>query len=149
MRLNLSGMALSKVNIDKIELDGVSIPMPTTVCCLGVMLDGELSFAEHIKQLSNGCFYQLLVHSSSTHWKNLLKHSFPLLFWVESITATVQEHWINCPRVILMQGMAVENLQLSCMGPFNYHVSLFWSILTPLPSYHKVSHWPEPPTPPP
>ena len=49
---------LSKVNIDKIELDGVSIPMSTTVCCLGVMLDGELSFAEHIKRLS-GCFYQL------------------------------------------------------------------------------------------
>ena len=47
---------LSKVNIDKIELDGVSIPTSTTVRCLGVMLDGELSFAEHIKQLSNGCF---------------------------------------------------------------------------------------------
>ena len=50
---------LSKVNIDKIESDGVSIPMSTTVCCLGMMLDGELSFAEHIKQLSNDCFYQL------------------------------------------------------------------------------------------
>ena len=33
--------------------------MSTTVRCLGVALDGELSFAEHIKQLSNGCFYQL------------------------------------------------------------------------------------------
>ena len=50
---------LSKVSINEIELDGVSIPMSTTVRCLGVMLDGELSFAEHIKQLSNGCFYQL------------------------------------------------------------------------------------------
>ena len=50
---------LSKVSINEIELDGVSIPMSTTVRCLGVMLDGELSFAEHIKQLSKGCFYQL------------------------------------------------------------------------------------------
>ena len=50
---------LSEVNIDKVELDRVSIPMSTKVRCLGVMLDGELSFAEHIKQLSNGCFYQV------------------------------------------------------------------------------------------
>ena len=40
---------LSKVDIDRIELDEVSVPMSTTVRCLGVMLDGELSFAEHIK----------------------------------------------------------------------------------------------------
>ena len=32
-------------------------------------------------------------------------------------------------------------------GPFNYYVTLFWPILTPPPSCHKVSHWPEPPPP--
>ena len=55
----ITRVQLSKVSINEIELDGVSIPMSTTVRCLGVMLDGELSFAEHIKQLSKGCFYQL------------------------------------------------------------------------------------------
>ena len=71
---------LSKVNIDKIELGGVSIPVSTTVRCLGVMLDGELSFAEHIKQLSNGCFYQLRQLWSIYSQRILLKHSFMLRF---------------------------------------------------------------------
>ena len=36
---------LMKVDISSIELDGVNIPVSTEVRCLGVVLDGELTFA--------------------------------------------------------------------------------------------------------
>ena len=50
---------LTKVDISSIELDGVKIPVSTEVRCLGVVLDGELTFASHTRQLSRNCFYQL------------------------------------------------------------------------------------------
>jgi hypothetical protein len=50
---------LMKVDISSIELDGVNIPVSTEVRCLGVVLDGELTFASHTRQLSRNCFYQL------------------------------------------------------------------------------------------
>ena len=50
---------LTKVDISSIELDGVKIPVTTEVRCLGVVLDGELTFASHTRQLSRNCFYQL------------------------------------------------------------------------------------------
>ena len=50
---------LVKVDINSIELGGVNIPVSTEVRCLSVVLDGELTFASHIRQLSRNCFYQL------------------------------------------------------------------------------------------
>ena len=44
-------MQLTKVDINSIELDGVKIPVSTEVRCLGVVLDGELTFASHTRQL--------------------------------------------------------------------------------------------------
>ena len=50
---------LTQVNINSIVLDGVNIPVSAEVRCLGVVLDGELTFASHTQQLSRNCFYQL------------------------------------------------------------------------------------------
>ena len=50
---------LTKVDINSILLDGVNIPVSAEVRCLGVVLDGELTFASHTQQLSRNCFYQL------------------------------------------------------------------------------------------
>jgi hypothetical protein len=50
---------LSKINCYEVLLDGVSIPMSSEVKLLGVVLDSQLSFAVHIKKLSNNCFYYL------------------------------------------------------------------------------------------
>ena len=54
-----SRVQLTKVNINSIVLDGFNIPVSAEVRCLGVVLDGELTFASHTQQLSRNCFYQL------------------------------------------------------------------------------------------
>ena len=46
---------LTKVDINSIVLDGVNIPVSAEVRCLGVVLDGELTFASHTRQLSRNC----------------------------------------------------------------------------------------------
>ena len=50
---------LMKVDINSIKLDGFNIPVSTEVRCLGVVLDGELTFVSHTRQLSRNRFFQL------------------------------------------------------------------------------------------
>ena len=50
---------LTKVNIRTIALTGVDIQLSDTVTCLGVLIDRQLTFADHVKKLAGKCFYQL------------------------------------------------------------------------------------------
>ena len=50
---------LTKVNIRTIALIGVDIQLYDTVFCLGVLIDRQLTFADHVKKLAGKCFYQL------------------------------------------------------------------------------------------
>ena len=36
-----------------------SIQLSDTVTCLGVLIDRQLTFADHVKKLAGKCFYQL------------------------------------------------------------------------------------------
>ena len=50
---------LDMVNLTSIDLDGVKVAVSNKVKCLGVTVDGELTFTAHIKCLSGRCLYQL------------------------------------------------------------------------------------------
>ena len=51
---------LTKVNIRTIALTaGADIQLSDTVTCLGVLIDRQLTFADHVKKLAGKCFYQL------------------------------------------------------------------------------------------
>jgi exonuclease III len=50
---------LAKLNTSRITLGSVDIQVSENVTCLGVVIDREVTFAEHIKRLAGKCFYQL------------------------------------------------------------------------------------------
>ena len=60
---------------------------------------------------------------------------------LESESNSSPHLWQSCTRECTQAGMQ------SCMGPFNYYVTLFLANFDPPPPCHKVSHWSEPPYP--
>ena len=48
---------LGKTSLKEIDINGVRVPVSTTVTCLGVLIDSELMFAAHIRRLTCRCFY--------------------------------------------------------------------------------------------
>ena len=50
---------LGKTSLKEIDINGVRVPVSTTVTCLGVLIDSELMFAAHMRRLTGRCFYQL------------------------------------------------------------------------------------------
>ena len=50
---------IEKANFHSVQLSGIDIHLSTTVRCLGVLIDSELTFSAHIKRLTGRCFYQL------------------------------------------------------------------------------------------
>ena len=50
---------LGKTSLKEIDINGVRVPVSTTVTCLGVLIDSELMFAAHIRRFTGRCFYQL------------------------------------------------------------------------------------------
>ena len=53
---------LTKVNIRTIALTGVDIQLSDTVTCLGVLIDRQLTFADHVKKLAG----KLLLPAATT-----------------------------------------------------------------------------------
>ena len=54
-----TGPQLTKVTSSTVTLDGVDTQLSDDVTCLGVVIDKELTFADHVKKLAGKCFYQL------------------------------------------------------------------------------------------
>jgi len=54
-----SRQQLANVTVTEILLDGHRITTSHNVTCLGVAIDGELTFATHVKRVASRCFYQL------------------------------------------------------------------------------------------
>ena len=50
---------IEKANFHSVQLSGIDVHLSTTVTCLGVLIDSELTFSAHIKHLTGRCFYQL------------------------------------------------------------------------------------------
>lgn len=74
---------LSKIEKQVVTLNNVAISMSSEVRCLGVVLDNELSFANHIKQLAKSCYYHLrqlwtVRRMLTTDASNTLIHAFIL-----------------------------------------------------------------------
>ena len=50
---------LSRIRCQKITFGGADIHISTEAMCLGVLLDSRLTFAPHIRRISDRCFYHL------------------------------------------------------------------------------------------
>ena len=50
---------LAKMNNRTITLADAVVEVSDAVTCLGVVIDSQLSFANHVKKLAGSCFYQL------------------------------------------------------------------------------------------
>ena len=48
-----------KAIFHSVQLGGIDVHLSTTVTCLGVLFDRELTFSVNIKRLTGRCFYQL------------------------------------------------------------------------------------------
>ena len=72
---------IEKVNFYFVRLGGIDVHLSTTLTCLGVLIDSELTFSAHIKRLTRRCFYQLrqlrTVHCTlSVEAARMLIHAF-------------------------------------------------------------------------
>ena len=50
---------VEKANFPSVQLDRIAVHLSTTVTCLGVLIDRELTFSAHIKRFTGRCFHQL------------------------------------------------------------------------------------------
>ena len=50
---------IQKANFHSVQLGGFDVHFSTTVTCLGVLIDSELTFSAHIKSLTGRCCYHL------------------------------------------------------------------------------------------
>ena len=61
---------LDKLTVTELSLLSARVQLSTTVSDLGVLIDGQLSMADHVASLCRSCFFQLrqlrLVRSSLT-----------------------------------------------------------------------------------
>ena len=72
---------IEKANFHSVQLCGFDDYLSTTVTCLGLLIDTELTFAAHIKHLTGRCFYQLcqlrtVHHALSVKASWTLVHAF-------------------------------------------------------------------------
>ena len=49
---------IEKANFHFVKLGGIDVQISSTVTCLGVFIDSELTFSAHIQRLTGRCFYQ-------------------------------------------------------------------------------------------
>ena len=88
-RRSLSTLPLAPtVNVD---LNGTPIDLSSTVCNLGVTIDQNLSFQQHVSCTSQFCYLNCVesILSITTCHKMLSRHWSLLLFCPESITAII------------------------------------------------------------
>ena len=50
---------IEKSNFHSVQFGGIDVHLLTTVTCLGVLIDSELTFSANIKSLNGRCLYQL------------------------------------------------------------------------------------------
>ena len=125
---------LAKLDLASLATDFPHVTFSTSVRDLGVILDQELTFSEHIQKLSRACFYQLrqlrvVARSLSFSSASMLTHAFVCsrLDYCSSLYVGLPQVRLNCLNRVLRSaarlvgaslGMAMfQNLcGMTCIG---------------------------------
>ena len=82
---------LDKVTVQTLKLQNATVPFSSVVNDLGVLLDGQLTMANHVAALSRSCFF---------HLRRLSKQSLTSVATRTPVHAFVSSRLVSCNSLL-------------------------------------------------
>jgi hypothetical protein len=121
---------LAKLDLASLATDFPHVTFSTSVRDLGVILDQELTFSEHIQKLSRACFYQLrqlrvVARSLSFSSASMLTHAFVCsrLDYCSSLYVGLPQVRLNCLNRVLRSAARLVGGHLSVWPCFRIYAA--------------------------